>query len=64
MEYVESKVGELACSYRTLKDSIPPSSEHVAKDIKTLQTGLASFKADSAVQLGDLQRSIKAHNEL
>ena len=49
---------------KDLKASIPPSAEHMQKDIKDLQISYAKYKADMILTISDLQDQITKSNDM
>lgn len=42
-----------------MKDSIPPSADHMAVDIKNLQVGIAKFKAENAIIVAEIKDMVQ-----
>jgi hypothetical protein len=54
VESVESKMLDTNFLVKDLKASIPPSADHMPKDIKDIQISYTKYKADMILTISDL----------
>ena len=64
VEVVETKMLDTSFEVKDLKASIPPSADHMQKDIKDIQVSYAKYKADMILTISDLQDQITKSNDL
>lgn len=58
VETSESKMLDISFMVKDLKNSIPPSADHLSKEIKDVQISYTKYKSDMATIIGDLTDQI------
>ena len=63
VEVVEARVVDLRTLAHKIKESVPPSAEHMVRELKNAQASLAGLKADIMTEINELRANLKSMDD-
>lgn len=63
LEEVETKMQDTIVNMKDLRQSIPPSAEHMQESIKAIQINISKFKIENCSKFEDIEEQIRKSND-
>ena len=63
LEATEARCVDIRQLCQQIKESVPPSAEHIVRDLKDIKASIQEFKGDNLMELDELKAEIQHMNE-